>query len=177
MQKFLRRWQLVGFVFTSVAGTILHFLYDWSGKNGLIAAVSAVNESTWEHMKLLFVPMFLFALVEYLFLGDKYQNFWFSKAAGMLLGLTLIPVIFYTWKGVLGPSPDWVNISIYFVAAAAAFSLDTRLLMKGWGSGKLLQAASLVMLLLLALGFLLWTFAPPSLPLFRDPVTGGYGII
>ncbi len=176
MKKILCRWQLAGFVFTSIAGALLHFLYDWSGKTSLIAVFSAVNESTWEHMKLLFVPMFLFAFAEYLFLGNQYQNFWFSKAAGLLLGLTLIPVVFYTWNGAFGSAPAWVNISLFFVAAAAAFALETRLLTSGRGRGKLLQTASLALFLLLGLMFWRWTFDPPSLPLFCDPTTKGCNI-
>ena len=38
----------------SLLGTLLHFTYRWSGRNPLIAPV---NESVWEHMKLLFFPM------------------------------------------------------------------------------------------------------------------------
>lgn len=176
MQKSLVRWQLAGFVFTGALGTLFHFFYDWSGKNSFIAAFSATNESTWEHMKLLFFPMFLFALVENLWLGKTYRNFWFAKAAGTLLGLTLIPALFYTWNGVFGPSPDWVNISIFFVAAAAAYALETRLLMSRKGRGEGLQTASLLLLWLLALAFAALTWFPIHIPLFQDPVTGGYGI-
>ncbi len=176
MRKSFTLWQLAGFLFTGSSGAVLHFLYDWSGKNGLIAAFSAVNESTWEHMKLLFFPMLLFSLVEYLFLGERTPNFWFTKAVGTLAGLTLIPALFYTWNGVFGPSPDWVNIGIFFVAAAAVYALECRLFRLGKGRGKLLQGASLFLLLALALVFILWTFAPPDLPLFRDPVTGVYGM-
>ena len=52
MQKRLLRWELIGFAFTGAVGTLLHFVYEWTGGNPLIAAFCAVNESTWEHMKL-----------------------------------------------------------------------------------------------------------------------------
>ena len=57
-------WQLIGFLFTSVAGILLHFAYDWSNESPFIASSAAVNESIWEHMKLLFFPMFLYAAIE-----------------------------------------------------------------------------------------------------------------
>ena len=50
MQKRLLRWELIGFAFTGAVGTLLHFVYEWTGGNPLIAAFCAVNESTWEHM-------------------------------------------------------------------------------------------------------------------------------
>ena len=43
-------------------GTLLHFLFDWTGGNAVVALFSAVNESIWEHLKLLFYPMVLFAV-------------------------------------------------------------------------------------------------------------------
>ena len=59
MKRDLSLWQLVGFAFTALGGTLLHFLYDWTNNN-IVAAFTAVNESTWEHMKLLYFPLFFF---------------------------------------------------------------------------------------------------------------------
>ena len=44
-------WKLVGFAFTSLFGTLLHFLYEWLGEPLWITPFSGVNESTFEHMK------------------------------------------------------------------------------------------------------------------------------
>ena len=94
-------WQAAGFAVATFGGTNLHFLYDWTGGNILAAPFSGVNESTWEHMKLLFWPLFLFALVQRLFFRDQ-KNYWCVKLAEILLGLVLIPVLFYTYNGVFG---------------------------------------------------------------------------
>lgn len=75
MKKSLKFWQIGGFVFTAIAGVLLHFLYDWTNQSIIVASFSAVNESIWEHMKLLFFPMFVFALIEYKFIGKNYENF------------------------------------------------------------------------------------------------------
>ena len=63
-KRSLALWQFGGYVFTSALGTLLHFLYDLTGENVAVSFFSAVNESTWEHMKLLFFPMFLFSLFD-----------------------------------------------------------------------------------------------------------------
>ena len=74
MKKTVWLWQLFGFAFTALGGTLLHFLYDFTG--ALWAApFSGVNESTWEHMKLLYWPMFIYAIVQSFFFKD-YENFW-----------------------------------------------------------------------------------------------------
>ena len=113
-------WQLVGFAVTSLGGTLLHFFYDWLGEAVWIAPFSGVNESTWEHMKLLFWPMLAFAAVQSFFFKDR-GDFWCIKLRGILLGMLLIPVIFYTYNGAVGRSPDWLNIAIFFVAAAGVY--------------------------------------------------------
>ena len=52
-------WEVAGLFAVILLGNTLHFVYDWTGQARWAAYISAVNESTWEHMKLLFVPWFL----------------------------------------------------------------------------------------------------------------------
>ena len=56
--------------------------------------------------------MFIFALIERHFIGDKYENFWCAKLAGFLLGLGLIPILYYSYTGIFGTSLDWVNFVV-----------------------------------------------------------------
>ena len=171
MKKSLSLWQFAGFLFTAVAGVLLHFLYDWSNQSALVAPFSAVNESIWEHMKLLYFPMFAFALVERQFIGDEYENYWYVKLAGILLGLTLIPVLYYSYTGIFGVQIDWINIAIFFVAAASTYLLETRLLkQERWKCAFPLLA--LLILCVIGYVFVVWTYVPPEIPLFKDPVTG-----
>ncbi len=79
-------WQWFCFLAVSVLGTLLHFLYDKTG-SPVAALFSSVNESTWEHMKLLFFPLLLFAIVQGFFLGPTYDNFWCIKLRGTLLDI------------------------------------------------------------------------------------------
>ena len=64
MSKKIKILEICGFIFTTSLGTLLHFMYEWSGKNSLVALFSNVNESTWEHLKLLFYPAFIFAIIQ-----------------------------------------------------------------------------------------------------------------
>lgn len=174
MKRSIGLWQLCGFGVTALGGTILHFLYDWLGEAVWIAPFSGVNESTWEHMKLLFWPMFVFALVQSLFFRER-TDFWCVKLRGMLLGLALIPVLFYTYNGAIGKSPDWLNISIFFVSAAVAYLYETRL----FNQKRLLCKQpnfALAALCVLSLAFIVCTFLPPRIGIFRDPITGAYGV-
>ena len=176
MRKQLFFWELAGFLVTGALGSLLHFVYQWSGENQVAAAFSAVNESTWEHMKLLFFPLFLFSVVQVCVMGRNYPNFLAVRAVSILMGLVLIPVLFYTYTGVLGRSVDWVNIALFFLAALGAFLLDFRLLRRSRLSAPWQQILGLIVLWALAFCFVWCTFHPVELALWRDPVTGGYGV-
>ena len=174
MKRQIGLWQLAGFAVTSLLGTLLHFLYDLTGGSALIAPFSGVNESTWEHMKLLFWPLLIFAFIEWLFFRDR-EEFWCVKLRGTLLGLSLIPLIFYLYNGVIGKSPDWINIAIFFISAAAAYVYETRQFSSGRARCKNPRLA-IIMLCVLATMFIVFTFATPTLAIFRDPLTGTFGI-
>ena len=166
-------WQAAGFALVTFGGTILHFLYDWTGGNTLISPISGVNESTWEHMKLLFWPLFLFALVQRLFFEDQ-ENFWCVKLAEIVLGLVLIPVLFYTYNGVFGKSPDWVNIAIFYITALVVFLFERWAFQKDRLHCKY-PVLAFAAICLIGAAFVVFTFAPPQIPLFQDPITGTYG--
>ena len=160
-------WQAAGFAAVTFGGTILHFLYDWTGGSILVAPFSGVNESTWEHMKLLFWPLLFFALIQWLFFKDQ-KNYWCVKLAEILLGLALIPVLFYTYNGAIGRSSDWVNIAIFYISALLVFLFEWWAFKNDWLQCKYPRLAFCAICLIGVL-FVLFTFAPPQLSLFRDP--------
>lgn len=176
MRRHLLVWELAGIVFTAAVGSLLHFVYDWSSGSALAAAFSAVNESTWEHMKLLFFPMFLFSMVQALRLGGTYPNFLAVRGLSTTVGTLLIPVLFYTYTGVLGYHVMWADIAVFLLAVLGAFLLDLRLLRRCAMTGRGWQVAGLAVLWGLAFLFVYWTFRPPHLALWQDPLTLGWGI-
>ncbi len=173
MKRSIGLWQLLGFSVTALGGTLLHFLYEWLDEAAWIAPLSGVNESTWEHMKLLFWPMFLFAIAESFFFRER-EDFWCVKLRGILSGLSLIPVLFYTYNGVIGRSPDWINISIFFVCAAVAYLYETWLYLKETTPCKNTRRA-IVTLCIIGVLFGVFTFLTPELGIFKDPITGQFG--
>jgi len=170
MKRSISLWQLMGFALTSLGGTVLHFLYDLLGNPIWAAPFSSVNESTWEHMKLIFWPMLIFAAVQSFFFKDV-KEFWCVKSKGILLGLVLIPVLFYTYNGVIGRSPDWVNIVIFFISAAVTYIYETR----SFNSKSTVCKNPWIAILLLcaiAVLFVVFTFVTPEIGIFKAPVTG-----
>lgn len=174
MKKRIIRWQFIGFLTTSIFGTLLHFLYEWLNEAVWIAPFSGINESTWEHMKLLFWPMFIFAIVQSFFFKER-QDFWCIKLRGILLGIILIPIIFYTSNGIIGKTPSWFNIAIFFISAAIAYIYESRLFI----SEKIICKSStlnILFLSIIAILFIIFTFTTPELGIFKDPLTNSYGL-
>ena len=174
MKKTLSFWQTLGFIFTGIMGVILHFRVDWTNQSIILSPFSAINESIWEHMKLLFFPMFVFSIIESIFIGKDYKSFWCVKLMGIIFGMALIPVLYYSINGMFGPTPDFVNIAIFYVAAAISYILKTSLLKKDSIACHSPKNA-VVILVLIAVIFAILTFIPPRIPLFQDPITKTYG--
>ncbi len=173
--KTLKRWEWIGFIFVLALGSLSHFFYEWSGENRIIGTFSAVNESTWEHLKLLFFPMLLFTIIEYFAIGKKYPNFIFAKAIGILSGLAAIIVFFYTYTGILGTNIMIVDILTFVIGVATAYIVSYRIIIKGICNE--CKGLGIFLILLMLVCFLLFTWFTPQIGLFKNPITGGYGFI
>lgn len=174
LKKTIPYWQIGGFIFTAVVGTLLHFLFDWTGGSVVAAFFSAVNESIWEHLKLLFYPMIAVAIIEYFFWGKDIESFWCIKLISILFGLILIPAVYYTYTGILGTNADWFNVTIFFLAAGAVYWLESRLFQHDF-SCPVGSKPAVLLIFLIAVIFTILTFIPPHIPFFQDPITGSYG--
>lgn len=174
LKKNLFYWQFAGFAFSSFFGTLLHYLYEWTGQSIFVAPFSGVNESTWEHMKLLYFPLVVFALVQS-FHFREYPNYWCVKLWGVMTGLLSIPVLFYTINGMFGKTPAWVNIAIFFVSAFFSYLVESIIFLHGERAGRWKTIAFSVIAIIGVL-FVVFTFSPPEIPIFLDPVTGTYGV-
>lgn len=165
--KNLKSYMLLGVLFVSVLGTLFHFVYAWSGNNLFVSLFAPINESIWEHTKLLFFPMLLYALYGKKKPGADYPCLGSSMIAGMLLGIASIIVLFYTYSGILGFHVAFADIAIFYISVILAFLFAYRLTL----SCKADAYSAFLKLLLIALVvcYLLFTVFPPNIPLFINP--------
>ena len=170
----VKTWQIITVVICLILGTLLHFTYDWSGENIIVGLFSAVNESTWEHLKLIFFPMFLMSIIGYFFIGNKSYNYWLAQVFGIIIAMTFITVFFYTYTGAFGINSAILNIAAFVVAVLIAQFIIYKMLkaIKIYNA----ESISIFLLIILLFSFILYTFEPPQIPLFQDPITGGFGI-
>ena len=166
---------MAGIIFIVVLGTVLHFAFEWSGRWIPIAPIAAVNESVWEHLKLGFWPALAYAVLEYSRFGKSANNFFFAKTLGIYLIPITIVVLYYSYTAILGHGLLIVDIAIFVVAVIVGQLVSYELLIASTLPERLNRFAPIA-LVVLGILFVLFTFYPPQLPLFRDSVTGVYGI-
>lgn len=168
MKLSLKKTECISFIAASVLGCLFHFIYGWSGENPAAGLFFPVNESTWEHLKLVFFPVLLLSVWEYLLLHKDYANFVCAKLVSVLTGMSLTVILFYTYTGVYGKNSEVMNILLYFISMFAAYYTSYTIMRKNLLSGVSCQRCYFGFLVL-ALLFFVFTVFPPPIGLFAPP--------
>ena len=162
-----------GVAVISVIGTIAHFLYDWSNHNKIVGLFAAVNESTWEHIKIALTPTLLYSLYDGYIYGT-YKSYFFAKLISLLLVIILIPLIYYLYNLILKKDLFFINILIFYFTIFISQLVFYNLL-KINNISFLTQYISCILLFILFGCYLLLTLLPLEIELFKDPITNKYG--
>ena len=163
--KEFRRSVWIGFIWSIVFGTMLHFLYGWTGENRVVGLYAAVSESTWEHLKLLFFPVLLYTVWEYIWLGHRWKGYVQVRAEGVLLGMLTITALFYTYTGICGRHWLWADILTFVLGAAVTASYTWKYARRGRGS----SVFGAVVLAVIAVCFGVFSLFPPAVGIFAIP--------
>lgn len=166
MKKDTKRW-IFGFLFVGALGTLFHFAYEFFGKSDFAGLFFPINESIWEHLKLLFFPVVLWWVIEW-FWGGREPRFFAARVWALSVAMGAIPVLYYTYSGIIGRRFSAVDIGIFFISVGLYFWLA-----HGFGKkeeeseGENILSAIVFLTILLSL----WTFTffPPDLAIFRNP--------
>ena len=169
-----RNYQIISAIFVCIVGTLLHFTYEFFGENNFIASFSAVNESVWEHLKLIFFPMMLTTIIGYFCIVKNVPNFLCSKTLGIIASMLFIIIFFYTYTGIIGKSIVFIDIASFFVAVLLGEYLAYKLMTSNLKCNNVIAISILTIILIC---FIMFTYFPPKIGLFKDPVTHQYGII
>lgn len=163
----------ISFLLISILGTLLHFTHDAFKKSIFVHIVSAVNESTWEHMKLLIFPTVLVLIFQYLTLRSLYSNIFNGILVLIIIEILFIPISFESLKKLMKKVPLWLTILIFYLAVLLGILGEYYILVNSISF--LNENISLLLISILCIHFGLFTFKPPKKYIFKDPVTGKYG--
>jgi len=173
-RKSIFRWEMWGILFIIVLGSSMHFVFNWMGQARPVALFAAVNESTWEHLKLAFWPSLLYFFIEYRHL-HRNGNFLTAKTLGIFLMPVIIVLLFYSYTAII--ADNFILDIMIFMFAVAIGQITGYRIMSLKQLPVVTRTISIAILIILLLSFSLLTYFAPHFLLFRDPVNGGYGII
>jgi len=164
---------LISFIIISVFGTLFHFTHKWF-KNGLVLHFfSAVNESTWEHMKMLVAPTIFVAIFQILTIQNQYLNILNGLLALLVIELISIPLLFEISKRIIKKVHIVVTILIFYISIFLGLFCEYIILVNG-----ILVIPEWIALVIgcgIIACFGIFTFYTPRLGIFKDPVTRRYG--
>ena len=163
----LKKYTILGAFFVMILGTFAHFLYDWTNKNAIVGLFTPTNESTWEHMKLVYFPMLLFAAYMIKKYKEAYPCITSAFLSAILAGTWIVPILFYTYTGIFGISIMFVDISIFFISVIIAVYIAYRLTL----SRKMEKYTNMLYVLVgvMFMFFLTFTIFTPDIALFKEP--------
>ena len=169
MNKKLKIVQIVVIILAIVFGTLLHFTYEWSGENRIVGLFSATNESVWEHLKLVFYPMLILAIVEYFVVKKEANNYIEAKSLGIFLAIAFIIVFYYSYTGIIGKTFFIIDILTFIISIILGEWVSYKLMIRKSESTTLSKILSSAIIFYFLISFILFTYNPPNINLFKDP--------
>ena len=165
--KDIKKYILPGIIFVSLIGTLFHFVYGWSGNNVIIGLFTPVNESIWEHTKLIFFPMMIYSLFFSKKTIKQFPCITSAMIIGSIIGISLIISLFYTYSGIIGFNIALVDILIFYISVVIAFLFVYKkaISCKTDKCKTLLIILQIIMICL----YVIFTFSPLNIPLFISP--------
>ena len=171
MDQILLTWISIIIIFS--IGCLAHFLYDLLKGPKALGVFTAINESTWEHIKIAVTPTLLWGLVDGYIYGEN-SNYFTAKLASLLILTFFIPFVFYSYT----------RISKKPILAIDILTFAVSIILAQFAFYGIINLASFPhpVVYLSALGVFIFfgaymtlTLLPLKAPIFKDPVTGKYG--
>ena len=165
---------IVGIILIAIVGSLLHFTYELSGHNKIVAIFSAVNESTWEHIKICMTPTILWSIYEIINYGFSY-NFIIAKSISLLVIILLIPLLFYTYIPFTKKSILLLDVICFYITVICSqltfkYIINTENINNGY------IIPSIVLLIIELIAYFSLTFKPFESFIFEDPISHKYGL-
>ena len=163
----------IGIIIICMVGTLLHFTYEFSHHNKVVAIFSAVNESTWEHIKICMTPTILWSIYEIIHYGFN-GNFLFAKSLCLLTIILLIPILFYSYTFFTKKAILVVDVICFFITVICSqlvFKYTINL-----NISNIFICLSIVLLIIEFIAYFYLTFNPYKNFIFKDPITHKYGL-
>ena len=171
----LKKIKIISVIGTFLLCFLTHFLYDIF-PNSLFSIFFPVNESIWEHMKMLFTTILLFSIIEYFLIirfNIKVNNYILSKFFEALLSIPIYLLLFLPLYYKFG-EVMFISISLMLIVIIIAAFINYKLI-----SLKEFKSSNIIGIILIIIAYIVFgylTYKPIKTHLFFDTENEKYGI-
>lgn len=158
-----------------ILGSLLHFAYDYSNKNKIVGLFAPVNESIFEHSKILLTPLLLFWFVLFFFIKEEVNCdiYFFTTLVSIIVSIITMISFYYTYTGIIGYDKGFINILDLLISFVTGQLVANHVYTYSKGIPWIL---SILFIIFILLSFIYLTFNPLKIPLFYDKKSKTYGI-
>lgn len=171
----LKKIKILAIISIFLLSFVFHFVYDLVP--GVITSLFfPVNESIWEHMKLIFTGTLFFSVIEYFLLRKyniTYHNYYFSLFVSSVISFIFYLIVYLPLYNYYGENM-FISISLLFIVILVFQGISYYIL-----EGKHIKYINIMSVILIISTFIIFiyfTYRPPAGYIFYDIVKGGYGI-
>lgn len=154
-------------IFLFLLSFLWHFMYDWF-PSVLTSIFFPVNESIWEHMKIIFYCLLIGSVLE-----KKGNNYYLNILVKPLVGVLFYLIIFIPLYLIFGESM-FISLSLMLFTYIIMELLGIKILKQEELNIKVLP---IIIIILISILFSILTYYPLHNFLFFDSVKLGYGIL
>ena len=168
--------KIIGIIVSFVLAIILHFIYGII-PNTFISIIAPVNESIWEHMKLIISSSLIFSVFEFFIYKKKtipFNNFILSYGIASFVSIIVYLILYIPLNDIFGHKA-YIAISLLFLIFIFLQYISFLIM----NYKKINHSNDIGILLIIIIYFIFgyFTYHPPKIYLFYDYINQGYGII
>ncbi len=170
----LKKWKIISVVGIFLVSALLHFIYDWF-PNFFTSLFFPVNESIWEHNKIIVGSFLILAIIEKIHY-KKRKNVIFAEVISALVCMTLVMLIFTpVYLYILKTNDNMiVTFAIFIIAITISQIVSYHLLQKEYHPR--LEELGVILFVIFFLINIIFTYYPPKLAIFYDYTNQIYGL-
>lgn len=112
----IKKIKIIGIFIIFLLCFPLHFLYEIM-PNSLFSIFLPVNESIWEHMKIIYTSYLLYGIIDYFWLkkNNSFNNFLLQLFIVPLIGFVLYLIIFIPIYNIIGENMIFSILLLFFI--------------------------------------------------------------
>ena len=166
-----KKFVIINAILTFLLGFLVHGIYTWFPS--VITTIFPVNESLYEHVKLIYLSPIISTLIIGVFYRYRINNLFYGMFVSTIFNILLFYVIYLPIYYLLGNSLV-VTLIIYFITIVASQYINYLIIEED--NNKKLNVLGIILSCIGIIILTYFTYHPIKVDFFRDPEDNTYGI-